>query len=260
MTVIASLVIRLRYFMHRGSHANRKPQTANRNNSPLLALFALALSLPVAAQAQNSAGISGTVADDDGKAVAAVFVVAYRVQPLPSVASQSSTGVGGRFSITGLPAGVYTLCVQAPAGGYLDPCHWSLKPPQVILSAGQASAGNALRVRKGSVLKVRVNDPGGLLQTTGRTGVPRQVVMGVWSPTTPFFPARPVGGDAMGMNYEVTIPFDLPVRFSMTSAHVRFADATAIPVGASGFSEVVQHRTGEVAPKSYTFTVNSALP
>jgi hypothetical protein len=83
------------------------------------------------AMCQTNAGISGTVAGDDGKPLPAV-VTALRIGH-PHATGRAQADAGGTFTIRNLPAGSYTLCATLAGSGYLDPCFWEPDHPIQLL-------------------------------------------------------------------------------------------------------------------------------
>jgi hypothetical protein len=123
-----------------------------------VAVSLLASVLSLQGQTQNSTGtISGVVAGDDGKLLAAVVTANSTGSPAASGRTESASD--GSFIISGLPAGVYELCAAVLGGGYLDPCAWSEVQQLAQVTPGKTLAGRRLVLLKGSVLQVRVNDP-----------------------------------------------------------------------------------------------------
>jgi hypothetical protein len=120
---------------------------------------------PTGGQTANTGSISGVVTGDDGKTLAAV-VTANGVIPL-AASGHAKSASSGAFTISGLAAGTYQLCVNVTGGGYLDPCVWEPVLPTVQVTAAQAVSGYVLTVKKGALLQVRVNDPGGVLPVVG---------------------------------------------------------------------------------------------
>src|SRR5436305_994998 len=97
--------------------------------------------------------IQGTVTDAiTNKPIAKAFISATRTV-LPPLRQTVQSGADGSFSIVGLPAATYTLCVQTAGDGYLDPCIWTPPAPSVTLSTGEFSSGHVLRIQPGSILK-----------------------------------------------------------------------------------------------------------
>ena len=74
------------------------------------------------------------------KPIPAALVMAV-ASGAPAFSKNTRSGGDGAFQIQGLPAGKYSLCVQAPADAYLDPCQWNGSPSTVVLASGPAPAG-----------------------------------------------------------------------------------------------------------------------
>src|SRR5207247_167164 len=90
------------------------------------------------AQTGGTGALSGTVVDDSGKPVAAAVLASMPgTKGSAPVNVRAQAAADGTFSMTGLQAGTYTVCVQVKGGGYLDPCTWSPVAPTVQIDAGQ---------------------------------------------------------------------------------------------------------------------------
>ncbi|MBO0749611.1 MAG: carboxypeptidase regulatory-like domain-containing protein, partial [Porphyrobacter sp.] len=77
-----------------------------------LAVGAIAISAPAAAQDYTSGAIAGTVTDANGAPVGGATVVL--TSQAQGQARTFTTGSGGTFTAAGLPAGQYTIDVSAP--------------------------------------------------------------------------------------------------------------------------------------------------
>src|ERR1022692_4511363 len=130
-----------------------------------IAVLLLALgSAVLLAQSISPGSIQGTVTDDQNKPIAGALVSITRTFATPKDVttpySQSvKTASDGSFLAQGLPPGSYSYCAQVPGDGYLDGCHWGPPLLSIMVSPGQ-KLKTAIRVAKGSILKVRVLDPG----------------------------------------------------------------------------------------------------
>jgi carboxypeptidase family protein len=222
---------------------------------PQLALLLLGAA-PLIAQISaiaGAAGIQGRVFDESGAPLAMTAVFANRIAPAFSQAVKS--GPLGTFDLQGLPAGTYVLCVKVVSSIHLDPCLWSAPGTAVItLAAGQNSIGNRLQVRRASKLQVRIQDPHQHLSPRSGPTEPPQLAMGVLTPTG--ITSRPVlvSTDKGGRTYEISVPFDLPLTFTMVPKHLQLADEQGLPVPASSATSF-QHSSTASAQKSFTFTV-----
>ena len=218
-------------------------------------------------QSGPAGSIEGTVTDSSNRAIAGAFVTALR-QGLPPMSQTAKSGPGGAFQIQGLPAGTYSMCVQLPGDGYLNPCHWtaavSAATPStlsdVTLAPGQRSTGNSLKMQTGSVLKVRVEDPGKLMDQKTPDGHDPHLTMGVWGPHGLFYPAHVTGKDNTGADFQLTVPRDTALTFHISSKSFALADGAGAALPGSVSQEAFQHATGDPNPKSFKFHITGKLP
>ena len=228
---------------------------------PRLLILILTGSLDLMAQTATGS-IQGAVTDArSSKPIGGAFVTAIR-SGLPPQSQSAQTGADGSYQLQGLAAGAYSLCVQVPGDGYLDPCHFGAATPSTTLMAGQQAAGISLKIKAASILKVRLNDAGSLLTQKTKDGHEPDLLIGVFGPgpQRTFYPAHQVGRDKTGSDYRVAVPLDTPMTLSIASSSLKLADAagTALPNNAS--QEGFQHATGEPNPKSFVFTVTGVEP
>lgn len=156
----------------------------------LLRWFAFCCMVPAAFGQTETASIAGTVLDArTQKPVPAAFVLAIRCGA-PPFSKTTKSGGDGAFQIQGLAAGAWSLCVQAPGNGYLDPCQWSGNPTTVTLGSGQAATGISLRITAGSVLNIQVKDAQRILSQKTRDGRRPHLMVGVWGPNGLYHPAH----------------------------------------------------------------------
>ena len=170
----------------------------------------------------------------------------------------STSAPDGSFSFSNLAPGSYRLCVQVPAGGYLNPCSWSPTPTTVTIAAGKPTTGYQLKIAAGSVLKVRLNDPNIVLKSALTAPVP--VILGVRTPSALFEPFVMRARDASGSDHEVTIPFDLPVKVSVQSKQLSLANSNGTPVVAGTTISVTHSSSPGPPPPAITFTITGAKP
>jgi hypothetical protein len=197
---------------------------AIRRAFPAAALLFLAAS---AIRAQSPGVIQGVIKDDSGQALASVYAVA--VNPaLGGKQYTAATSSNGAFSMSGVAPGTYSICVQEPGGQHLDPCHWST-PVQVKVAAGQTVASPSVTAVKGTLLQVRVNDPGGLWKAG--SGNP-EVLLGLKLPSSLFQPMRLASSDAGGKTFDVAIPSGTPVNVSVTAPHFTISSSQGMSLGA----------------------------
>jgi hypothetical protein len=199
-------------------------------------------------RAQTTGVIQGVIKDDSALAVSSVHVVAADA----TIGGKQYTAVtssNGAFSISGVAPGTYSICVQEPGGAHLDPCHWST-PVRIKVAAGQTVASPSIVAVKGTLLQVRVNDPGGLWKPGN--GNP-EVLIGVILPASLFQPMRLASSDAGGKNFDVAIPSGTPVKMSVTAPHFAISDNQGLSLGAT--VAPVQAAAGQASlPLTYTIT------
>ena len=208
--------------------------------------------------------IEGSVTAEDGAPVAGAVVSytritrlvgpAARARPAPGeavVRSSISSDANGAFAVSNLPAGDYVLCAEAPSQPYLNPCKWS-SAPKVTIAAG-AVHRPALVLKKGVFLKVRVNDPKGLLPPVKNdpSRAPN-LIIGVVFGSGAFLAAAITRADQSGRDYQMSIPVGVPLKLWVFSRHVTLTDALGLPVDNSGGRIPFQ----AVAGKDQVFTLN----
>jgi hypothetical protein len=220
-----------------------------RSNVSLSALLPLVLASGVAfAQAPGS--ISGTLAGDDGKPLAAL-VTAFAIPPVhPS--SSAKSGTNGAFTIGNLAPGTYQLCAETGAAGYLDPCAWEPIPPTTQIAAGQVLAGYRLTAKKGTPLQVRVIDAAGLLTASPSlpAGKGPSLVLGVFTTNSLFHLLATTGKDAAGIHQQVTVPQNASVRLHISGQGLQIANSSGSAVN-SGVTTITTG-AGPLPPIIYT--------
>lgn len=216
-------------------------------------VFGQAVSSGIPATAPTGS-IQGKVLGDGLKPVAGAFVTASRRLPVP-LSQTARTAPDGSFQVERLPEGAYTLCVQVPDGGHLDPCQWSASPVSATLSTGQKVTGLQIALRKTSKLRVRIEDPNHhLAPRSVRTEAP-QISLGVITPLGATSPAVLTSTDANGRTYEIAVALDVPLSLTVVGKHLILADANGSKVTSSGAVLNFQHVTGSANQTSYTFVV-----
>jgi hypothetical protein len=207
--------------------------------------------------AQSLGSIAGTVSGDDGQALAVVVTV-NGVPPFRSSGSAKS-GANGAFTINNLAAGTYHICVESGGAGYLDPCAWEPILPTAQIAAGQALTGYRLTVKRGTALKVRINDAAGALnasapqasQAAGKA--PPTLLLGVFTDRGLFHLLATTGKDAAGFDRQVTVPQNASVRLHVSGQGLQITDAT----GAAVNPGVTTVTSGAGPPAPIVFTVSA---
>jgi hypothetical protein len=211
------------------------------------------------------ASIAGNVSDVTAhKPVPAALITAVR-SGAPPFARSTKSGGDGAFQVQGLTAGKYSLCVQAPGEGYLDPCQWNGSAAVVTLASGQAVSGISLRLTAASILSIQVKDANKVLSKATKDGRRPDLTLGVWGPNGLFYPAHASGGAGaageMGtISYRIEIPRDKALKFHIASRDVRLGDESGAALPGNASQQAFQHATGDPNPKNFSFTVLGLLP
>jgi hypothetical protein len=221
----------------------------------LLTLCPLAFS-----QSAATVSLSGKVVSSLGQPVSGAIVTASRTSAVPWTSSHTSSGSDGSFAFSSLAPGTYQFCVQVLAGGYLNPCNWSLTPPPAAtVAAGNPVTDFQLTIPVGSLLQIQVNDPNNIAASVGSTGPPAQLMMGVHTSKGVFEPTIFRSTDAIGAHhYDVTIPFDTAINFEILNGNLQIAQSNGTPVSAP---VGVQHSsTATGTPPVLVFQVTGTTP
>jgi hypothetical protein len=172
--------------------------------------------------------LSGKVIGSNGQPVGAALVTASRTSSVPWTSSRTSTAADGSFSFPSLNPGTYQFCVQVLAGGYLDPCDWSIAPPSTTIAAGSAVTGYQLNITAGSLLQIEVSDPNNIASAAASTSPPASLALGVHISRGIFKHAIFRSKDATGINhFDLTIPFDTPVSLEILNSNLQITQASA---------------------------------
>ncbi len=228
----------------------------------------LALHAALAQTGTNAtASIAGTVLDAETlKPVPVAWVIASRAGAPPFTRNTKSGG-DGAFQIQGLAAGNYVVCVQAPGDQYLDPCQWNGAPTEVALVSGQAAAGIKIPLTPASILNVQVKDAQNALSQLTKDGRRPDLSVGVWGPTGLYYPAHTTNSpttsgsqDVITYTYRLAVPHDTALSLHIASRDLKLGDANGVELPASVSQQVFRHPTGDINPKSFTFSVLGLLP
>lgn len=199
--------------------------------------------------AQNTASVAGTVTDEKGAGVVGLQVVVHRLT-LPPFSARATTSAGGNYSLSGMPAGGYKICVQSPSQAYVDPCEWSRRQQQFHVNQGQALTKIAVKVQAGTVVPVQVMDAGHLLEAPVN-GVQPKLLVGYFTPSGIFRPSLMTQKTAQGRTYSAAIPLDTEVKFHFGVQHAQVLDPGGAEISERGSTVSVSHAsspTGSHAP------------
>jgi hypothetical protein len=173
------------------------------------------------------------------------------------VGGKISVDPGAAFLVPGLPPGDYLLCASVPSAAYLDPCQWAT-PIRVTVSPNALTTQN-IALAKGVFLKIRVNDPLGLLpQTLDGPMLGGKLAVGVNYANGAYVGAANTGVDGSGRDYQRIIPAGIPLNLWLFSGDVALADASGKPVNnSSGALIPFQATAGQ--DQVFTFVASGAV-
>ena len=226
-------------------------------------------SLAVVAMLAPSAATTGTLQisakDETGLSLPGAQVAYHRIVSLSGVGRQAvpapgeavvhsvaSADASGAAALSGLPPGNYILCGWVPSGPYLDPCKWGVMP-QAKISANAVSS-TTLVLRKGALLKVRINDPQRLLPQTKDGPLGGPFVIGVKFGKGAFIGAGNTSLDPSGRDYQMAIPVGQQLYLWIFSRRFTLTDAANKPVDVSGVPSAFQALAA--TDQVFTFSVS----
>jgi hypothetical protein len=212
------------------------------------------------------ASVSGTVVDAlTGKPVPSAWVLAIR-EGTPPLRQVSKSGGAGEFRLEGLAAGEYQVCVQAQEQGYVDPCQWGARMTTVKAGAGEAVAGVVVRLAAGTIVTVRVEDAGLVLEQKTKDWRQPDLSVGVWGPNGLYYAARsgvrmggpkdPQSGEVV---YRMLVPVDTALKLDVVSRDLRLGDGEGRLLAGSASRQQFQQSSGD-SPKVFAFKVLGQLP
>jgi hypothetical protein len=211
--------------------------------------FAIVLSALVVSchsWAQTTATLAVQVAAQGSDSPSGLVVVAGLSVPDTAAgfsgqrAFASVTDATGQVSFTGLPFGIYSVCVEPQNQLYIQPCQWS-PPDTVHLTSQNASGIISLAVRRGIPVDIRIDDPDGLLNSSSPSpGVVTRVV----TPQGPLH-LQPAAQDPGGINYRIIAPPSVAASIQIFAGALNILDGTGAPVS---FSSMASAPSFNLAP------------
>lgn len=205
-----------------------------------LTLYLAALACASPAALSQTGTIRGTVASEDGKPIPGAVVAytripvfrssgegrwSYELAPGETYLNRTvSTEANGEFVAGGLPAGKYLLCVEVANTPFLNPCKWSVSPSATLIEGGDEQISIVLK--RGVFLKVRVDDPLGLLPRFRRSPLDfPHLTVGVVFGRGAFLAASEVNVDNAGRDFRMAVPEAMPLQLSVASQYVMLKDS-----------------------------------
>jgi hypothetical protein len=137
---------------------------------------------------------------------------------------QFASKADGSFSLTGVPAGKYRICVDAPHENVLDPCLWSDTQQIWTVADSDNLTKLAIKVQIGTQVKVHVTDPQGALPQT-KGGVHGEALsMVVMTNRKRYHNLRLLSAGKNWSDHYVVVPFDEPPVLVTESASLAVSD------------------------------------
>jgi hypothetical protein len=189
--------------------------------------IALFVAITLALQA-DAAGISGNVTATSGKGIRASLTIHDLSTPRTTghkpYDHQFASKADGTFALTGVPAGKYRICLDAPQENVLDPCLWADTQQTWTVANGDNLTKLSIKVQTGTQLKVHVNDPQGALPQT-KGGVHGEALsMMVMTNRKRYHNLRLLSAGKNGSDHYVVVPFDEPLVLVTESASLAVSD------------------------------------
>jgi hypothetical protein len=211
------------------------------------------------AQSAPFATIQGTVASTSGTPLARATVLLMPFAGSSKFITTVLASSTGTFTISSIPAGTYTVCARPATTGFVDSCLWGI--PRVVVNLPLPSGNRpiVINLKPTSLLKARLNDSGVFLAAFPTEKFPPQVTFGVWGRNR-FIPARAVKKDATGIDYELAVPSDTPLRANLYSRHVKLTVGANTPVNPRGYSTLLFFDSHKPAPPPLALAAVGRLP
>jgi len=181
---------------------------------------------------QKLGSIAGTVTGVNGQAIGGARVNYLRHGPLNMAAPppvRTVTNSAGAFTLNGLPAGTYAICVLA-GSGWLDPCFWSAKLPATSLLPGQNRTGLAVQLQKSATLQIQVSDTTGAVAANEKTTAGGALILGVWTGRHQFKRTLLANQNGTNRTYQVPVPQGVPFHIGMVTSLYQVQDDTGAAV------------------------------
>lgn len=216
---------------------------------------------PVVGAAKATGQIQGQVtAAKGGAAVGDVVVSTYRISPSPVVLGEAIAAKDGTFNITGLPSGHYNVCVLDKSQAFINPCDWLEPNTQIDVTDGKESGPLNLSLKAATVLQVHVNDPGNALTATARDATPPRVLVTIRGVVGAGMIAVEANRTATGVDYQMRVPFDTPLKLQITSKVVALETAAHAAVPPSGLTQDVLLESAKTQQPAFVFNTTGRNP
>ena len=214
----------------------------------------------------DTSAVFGGVVDDSGAPLRGARIALRRVGGVklttPFDSQFKVSGVGGLFSFTNLPVGIYQMCPNLNGSLLLDPCEWFDNPPAVALGPGPVNSGVRIRMARGKLLNIRIDDDDKKLKSKDAKDAKNFVVVGVQSPRGYHY-ARKTTEDANGQNHLLAVSTGVALRLSVESPGLDIkgrgdADSVNSKAGGNGNGQGNSAAPGNQTSETSTFTLKSS--
>ena len=176
----------------------------------------------------NAATISGTITVAPSHGIRASLTIhdlsTSRTPGHKAFDRQFASKANGTFSITGVPAGKYRICVDAPNENALDPCVWSTTQPTWTVTDTSNLTNVNIEVAVGTQVKVHVNDPQNALPQTKGGVHGNALSMTVVTGRSRHHSLRLLSASPGSSDHYLIVPFGEPVVLNTQSASLALSD------------------------------------
>jgi hypothetical protein len=216
--------------------------------STLVTLTLVAMS--VHGQAPTAGSLQGSVTDENGTPIVNASVHYSRIAQLtaqgtaskrfyvfdpsdPQYTGTALTTSTGQYSALGMPSGNYYVCASVAFSAYLDGCLWQ-PVIQAVVPAGQSSASVSIRLKKGAVLRITVNDPLQLLRASTDPARGSNLIVGVQGQDGSIYVAPLASATATQWQLQITVPTTSQLNLWLFSTQLQIGDAARTQLDTRG--------------------------
>jgi hypothetical protein len=185
--------------------------------------------------------LTGRVYSDRGGPVAGVLASIQRTVASSSYTTyRVITDAHGKFSVSVPDTATYSVCVGSLSNQLLNTCEWALGQSLVPIASGQQTASVTITLQTGVILRIRLDDPQGLLPAasaisngTVSSSAP-SVRFGAVSSDGRYHAAIQVSSDSTGQNHQILVPLNAPLSVSIQATGVQVLNQTGTAIATVG--------------------------
>jgi hypothetical protein len=212
----------------------------------------------VAAHWSHAANLSGTITLPTNKPIRATLTLHDLSTPRTLGSRpfdrQFASKPDGTFSLTGIPAGKYRICVDAPNDNILDPGLWSNTQQSWTVDANTNLTGLTLKVEVGTRLTVNVDDPERKLPESKGGSKGSDLSMVVMTNRKRYHPLREAKSGPNGSDHFAIVPFNESLTLITESTTLALKDKNGNRVSGDSQKTPVRVEHGK-APEPVTVSV-----